>query len=77
MRMRANHKIDSAINEPAREFALFLSNLFAVFNTPMDQANDKICARRAYADTNANGDAYSYTKAFAHTELRPTPRPRP
>ena len=43
MRMRANHDIDSAINQPAGEFTLFVSDLFAVFTSPMNQANDKIC----------------------------------
>jgi hypothetical protein len=42
MRMRADYKVDSMVDEPASELALFISDLPAVFNSPMNQANDKI-----------------------------------
>ena len=36
-------KINAAINEPTGEFALFVSDFFGVFDSPMNQANNKIC----------------------------------
>jgi len=44
VRMRANHEIDSVIDQPARKFTLFISDVLAVFNAPMNQANHQICA---------------------------------
>ena len=43
MRMRSNHKIDSMIDQPAGEFALFISDVLTVLNSPMNQANHEIC----------------------------------
>ena len=43
MWVRANDEINSVINQPTGEFALFVSDLLAVFDSPVDQANDKIC----------------------------------
>ena len=43
MWVRANDEINAVINQPTGEFALLVSNLLAVFDSPMDEANDKIC----------------------------------
>jgi hypothetical protein len=40
MWMRANNEINAAINQPTGEFALFVSDSFAVFNSPVNKAND-------------------------------------
>ena len=42
MRMGANHKIDPVVDEPAGEFALFISDIRAVLNSPVDQTNDDV-----------------------------------
>ena len=42
MRVRANDEINAAIDQPTGEFALFVSDSFAVFDSPVDEANDKI-----------------------------------
>ena len=44
VRMRANHEIDGVIDQPAGELTLFISDLLAVFNAPMNQINHQICA---------------------------------
>ena len=43
--MRANHEINSMVDQPASEFALFVGDVLAVFNSPMNQANHEICVR--------------------------------
>jgi hypothetical protein len=40
--VRANDEVHPAINQPTREFALFVSNFFTVFDSPVNKANDKI-----------------------------------
>ena len=42
MWVRANDEINAAINQPTGEFALFVSDFLAVFDSPVDEANDKI-----------------------------------
>ena len=43
MWVRANDEIYATINQPSGEFTLFVSDSFAVFGSPVDEANDKIC----------------------------------
>ena len=50
MRMRANHKINPAINQPTREFTLFVSNIRGVLNSPVDHARHEACARPSTGD---------------------------
>src|SRR5262249_49957404 len=47
MWVRADDEINAAINQPTGEFALFVSDSFAVFSPPMNKANNQIgvCAR--------------------------------
>ena len=40
MRMRANDEIDSMVDQPTSEFALCIRNVFAVFDSPVNKAND-------------------------------------
>ena len=42
MWVRADDEINAAINQPTGEFTLFVSDCFAVFGSPVDEANDKI-----------------------------------
>ena len=42
MWVRANDEINAAINQPTGEFALFVSDFLAVFDSPVNEANDKI-----------------------------------
>ena len=53
MRMRANDEISAAINQPTGEFALFISDSFAVFDSPVDEANDKIRAGPRFSNRGA------------------------
>ena len=41
--VRANDEIYATIDQPTVEFALFVSDFFAVFDSPVNKANDKIC----------------------------------
>ena len=43
MRMRSNYKIDSMIDQPPGKFALFINDVLAVLNSPMNQADHEIC----------------------------------
>jgi hypothetical protein len=40
MWVRANDQINAAINQPTGELALFVSNSFAVFDSPVNKANN-------------------------------------
>src|SRR5213596_3135512 len=42
MWVRANDEINAAINQPTGEFALFVSDLLAVFDSPVNEANDQL-----------------------------------
>ena len=41
MRVRANDEINAAIDQPTGEFALFISDFLAVFDSPVNEANDE------------------------------------
>jgi hypothetical protein len=40
MRVRANDEINAAINQPSGQFTLFVSDSFAVLDSPVNKAND-------------------------------------
>ena len=50
VRMRTNHNVDTVIHQPAGEFALFVSDILAVFNSPMDEANHQVRAQTRTGD---------------------------
>src|SRR6266508_2844629 len=43
MRMRSDDEIDSMVDQPTSEFALFISDVLAVFNSPVNQTDHEIC----------------------------------
>src|SRR5439155_14328432 len=57
MRMRANHKINSVVHQPSGEFALFVSDIRSVFNSPVDHANHEACVRTSTGDRVAQADS--------------------
>jgi hypothetical protein len=42
MRVRSNDEVNAAIDQPTREVSLFVSDLIAVFNPPVNKANQAI-----------------------------------
>ena len=57
IRMRANHKINSVVHQPSSEFALFVSDIRGVFNSPVDHANHEARVRTGTGDRVAQADS--------------------